>query len=338
MAYTSLNGFLHLYRPTTEEWIRTLVTLEAELLTINLENDSVSKLLPEQKIQDEHKGHQEPNSTLPANADEHDSNDPHEATNTDATNDNADNSVNSNGAELTQPPNSALNNVRQVTVVKQDIGGLGISIKGGIENKLPITISKIFKGLAAEQTGNLYVGDAILSVNGEDLTKATHDDAVKALKRSGRDVVLEVKYLQDPNLRSRQQLLSTMPLETEASANGENSTGLQNWREVKTIPLKLSHVTQLISPAVHNKTDTTLEIRTSDGCPACILRCKNQDEFDQWFTAMNNNADLQNKLAIDEANQVLGATGSSREIKQMGWLNEQITTTRFELTLFFYSS
>ena len=35
---------------------------------------------------------------------------------------------------------------RCVTVIKEEQNGLGISIKGGKENKMPILISKIFKG------------------------------------------------------------------------------------------------------------------------------------------------------------------------------------------------
>lgn len=62
---------------------------------------------------------------------------------------------------------------------------------GGKENKMPILISKIFKGLAADQTEALYVGDAILSVNGYDLREATHDEAVQALKKTGKEVILE---------------------------------------------------------------------------------------------------------------------------------------------------
>lgn len=58
---------------------------------------------------------------------------------------------------------------------------------------MPILISKIFKGLAADQTEALFVGDAILSVNGEDLSSATHDEAVQALKKTGKEVVLEGK-------------------------------------------------------------------------------------------------------------------------------------------------
>jgi len=58
---------------------------------------------------------------------------------------------------------------------------------------MPILISKIFKGLAADQTEALYVGDAILSVNDYDLREATHDEAVQALKKTGKEVILEGK-------------------------------------------------------------------------------------------------------------------------------------------------
>lgn len=42
--------------------------------------------------------------------------------------------------------------------------GLGLSIKGGAEHKLPILISKIYKDQAADITGQLFVGDAIIKV------------------------------------------------------------------------------------------------------------------------------------------------------------------------------
>lgn len=86
--------------------------------------------------------------------------------------------------------------VRKVRVVKQEFGGLGISIKGGQENRMPILISKIFPGLAADKSQALRVGDAILSVNGTDLRTATHDQAVQVLKKAGKEVTLEGKKLQ----------------------------------------------------------------------------------------------------------------------------------------------
>lgn len=82
----------------------------------------------------------------------------------------------------------------QVRVVKSDNNGLGISIKGGRENRMPILISKIFRGMAADSAKGLYVGDAILSVNGEELLDSTHEEAVRALKRAGKVVDLEGEW------------------------------------------------------------------------------------------------------------------------------------------------
>lgn len=91
--------------------------------------------------------------------------------------------------------------VRKVRVVKQESGGLGISIKGGRENRMPILISKIFPGLAADQSRALRVGDAILSVNGNDLREATHDLAVQVLKKAGKEVTLEGKLARERGLK-----------------------------------------------------------------------------------------------------------------------------------------
>ena len=80
---------------------------------------------------------------------------------------------------------------RKVRIIKEDGAGLGISIKGGRENCMPILISKIFSGMSADKTGQLFVGDAILSVDGIDVRHSTHDEAVKLLKQSGNVVELE---------------------------------------------------------------------------------------------------------------------------------------------------
>ena len=49
-------------------------------------------------------------------------------------------------ANATTPHNEpSASQKRTVRIVKADTNGLGISIKGGRENKMPILISKIFK-------------------------------------------------------------------------------------------------------------------------------------------------------------------------------------------------
>ena len=52
------------------------------------------------------------------------------------------------GAKLDTPPvpDNIPGQKRSVSVIKEEQNGLGISIKGGKENKMPILISKIFKG------------------------------------------------------------------------------------------------------------------------------------------------------------------------------------------------
>ena len=58
--------------------------------------------------------------------------------------------------------------------------------QGGKEHGVPILISEIHEGQPAERCGQLYVGDAILSVNGIDLRNAKHGEAVTILSQQVR--------------------------------------------------------------------------------------------------------------------------------------------------------
>lgn len=150
-------------------------------------------------------------------------------------------------------PESIINqSSRLVHVVKTDTSGLGISIKGGRENKMPILISKIFAGMSADLTGQLYIGDAILSVNGIDLRDITHDEAVKVLKKAGKIVDLEVRYLKEvmPYFTRRQQFI-------EQQLNGSSLTNQF------LIPLKLAYVNGDSLFTEDNNSHKTLEIYTS---------------------------------------------------------------------------
>lgn len=94
--------------------------------------------------------------------------------------------------QLNQPP--LVSKERMVQITRQKEGGLGFSIKGGAEHKLPILISRIYKDHAADNTGQLFVGDAIIKVNGEYITACNHDDAVMILRNAGDLVILTVKH------------------------------------------------------------------------------------------------------------------------------------------------
>lgn len=85
--------------------------------------------------------------------------------------------------------------VRRVVINKNEEDGLGLAIVGGKQLGTPILISEIYAGKAASQSRNVYVGDAILSVNGIDLRNLKHNDAVKILTDQEGQVELELLYI-----------------------------------------------------------------------------------------------------------------------------------------------
>ncbi|KAM4706328.1 beta-1-syntrophin [Rhinophrynus dorsalis] len=233
-----------------------------------------------------------------------------------------------------QVPEAIANKKREVKVVKQELGGLGISIKGGKENKMPILISKIFKGLAADQTQSLYVGDAILSVNGVDLRDATHDEAVQALKKAGREVILEVKYMREatPYVKKGSPVSEigweTPPPESPRLGNTAvcppSPISLPVHRDRKTIPLKMCFVTRNMT--VSDPENKNLELHSPDAKHTVVLRSSDSATAQAWFNAIHSVVtDLVSKV-ITEVKEQLGRTGisGSQEIRHLGWLAEKV--------------
>ncbi|XP_044580370.1 beta-1-syntrophin isoform X1 [Cotesia glomerata] len=198
---------------------------------------------------------------------------------------------NNNIDSLNDPdvPDSVANQKRIVRVVKSDNNGLGISIKGGKENKMPILISKIFKGMAADATEQLYVGDAILAVNGEDLREATHDEAVKALKRAGKVVELEVKYLREvtPYFR-KASIIQEVGWELQRGFLSATPPPPKSPPRADTryLPLQLCRLTR-----AHPSSDPEgriLELHSPDGVHECWLRAADTTEANVWFNALHS--------------------------------------------------
>ncbi|XP_017907452.1 PREDICTED: multiple PDZ domain protein isoform X4 [Capra hircus] len=69
--------------------------------------------------------------------------------------------------------------------------GLGLSIVGGSDTLLgAIIIHEVYEEGAACKDGRLWAGDQILEVNGIDLRKATHDEAINVLRQTPQRVLL----------------------------------------------------------------------------------------------------------------------------------------------------
>ncbi|KAL4149196.1 hypothetical protein QTP88_003189 [Uroleucon formosanum] len=88
-----------------------------------------------------------------------------------------------------------------VTLVKEG-GSWGFSIIGGTDHPcIPfglqehgIFISHIVRGGIAESSGKLRMGDRLLKVNNEDVTKMTHQDAVLTLLKPTEEITLTVQH------------------------------------------------------------------------------------------------------------------------------------------------
>ncbi|XP_050395806.1 beta-1-syntrophin [Patella vulgata] len=218
-------------------------------------------------------------------------------------------------------PDSIAGQKRVVKVMKEEQNGLGVSIKGGKENKMPILISKIFKGMAADKTEKLYVGDAILSVNGEDLREATHDEAVRALKKAGKVVELEVKYLREvtPYFR-KSSPLNDLGWGSQETPKEGSKTSLT---ECKTLPLKLCYTCRNLTMTDPEK--TIIEIHAPDGKSSCMIRFPDSATCGDWFKTIHSTVSILNQSAIIEANQIISFIPNQKEVHQMGWLAEQLT-------------
>uniref|UniRef100_A0A7N8XWX2 Disks large homolog 1 n=1 Tax=Mastacembelus armatus TaxID=205130 RepID=A0A7N8XWX2_9TELE len=85
-------------------------------------------------------------------------------------------------------------------VLQRGSTGLGFNIVGG-EDGEGIFISFILAGGPADLCGELRKGDRILSVNGVDLSSATHEQAAAALKNAGQTVTIVAQYRPEEYVR-----------------------------------------------------------------------------------------------------------------------------------------
>ncbi|CAL4096272.1 unnamed protein product, partial [Meganyctiphanes norvegica] len=101
----------------------------------------------------------------------------------------------SNGTKVARP--SKQQEHRVVTIDKPPHEGMGMSITGGREHGVPVLISVIHPDTPASRCGQLYVGDAILSVNGQSLKEVSHSEAVDLLSTQEGKITLEAVYISE---------------------------------------------------------------------------------------------------------------------------------------------
>jgi C-terminal processing protease CtpA/Prc len=77
-----------------------------------------------------------------------------------------------------------LKSIEGVKIVELHKGptGLGMNLKGGSDEDLPITVREVFPGGAAHRSGKIHPGDVIIEVNNESFESLTHKEALQKLK------------------------------------------------------------------------------------------------------------------------------------------------------------
>ncbi|XP_055702599.1 gamma-1-syntrophin isoform X1 [Phlebotomus papatasi] len=231
---------------------------------------------------------------------------------------------------------------RMVQITRQKVGGLGLSIKGGAEHKLPILISRIYKDQAADATGQLFVGDAIIKVNGEYITACPHDDAVNILRNAGDIVVLTVKHYRAATPFLQKQLSKETPdsdndatcAELKADEGWKSSTSNsrpisvcsepeKKWVDIVSVPLMMAYVTRYIF-GTDKLRPNAFEVRGLNGVSTGVIHCDDLAILSQWLKYITDNivglTHLQMKLY--NRNFAVG-----ERIEYMGWVNEGVIST-----------
>lgn len=189
---------------------------------------------------------------------------------------------------------------------------------------MPILISKIFKGMAADLTNELHVGDAVVSVDGQDLRKATHDEAVQVLKNTGQTVTLELWYMTDVTpYFQKAMLLSDVGWEnptfmSEASSSGQQAEFQSPNSEMKWTSLHLACVTRGGDQSHHDDDagDCAFEIWSPNRKQAIYLRA-NANQVDRWFGAVASAVESTTQDAVIRANFALPF-----RVTKLGWLSQ----------------
>ncbi|KAM4724428.1 gamma-2-syntrophin isoform 2-T2 [Anableps anableps] len=228
---------------------------------------------------------------------------------------------------------------RTVVLRRQAAGGLGLSIKGGAEHNVPVVISKIFKDQVADQTGKLFVGDAVLQVNGINVEHCTHEEVVHLLRTAGDEVTITVRYLREvpsflklplgsPGLD--QSRVSSLLFDSGCHLNG-NSTAPpppsppanepkyeKRWLDAVCMPLLMARVSRY-KAGTDKLRSNCFEVFAWDGAGSSILQFCTAAESTDWLQAISSNI---SELTQENIKLLNKSCSSDDQVVHMGWACE----------------
>ncbi|XP_061599565.1 gamma-2-syntrophin isoform X1 [Cololabis saira] len=235
-------------------------------------------------------------------------------------------------------------NHRTVVLRRQATGGLGLSIKGGAEHNVPVVISKIFKDQVADQTGKLFVGDAVLQVNGINVEHCTHEEVVHLLRTAGDEVTISVRYLREvpsflklplgsPGLDHSRVSSPLFDSGLHLNGNGNNAAPSppspsanepkyeKRWLDAVRLPLLMARVSRYKAGTdkLSSSRSNCFEVFSSDGTSSSILQFCTAAESTDWLQAISTNITDLTQENIKVANKYCS---SDDQIVHVGWACE----------------
>ncbi|XP_063154874.1 gamma-2-syntrophin [Candoia aspera] len=238
-------------------------------------------------------------------------------------------------------------NHRTVKLRRQAVGGLGLSIKGGAEHKVPVVISKIFKDQAADQSGMLFIGDAVIQVNGISVEGATHEEVVHLLRNAGDEVAITVQYLREapsflklplgsPGPSSDHSSGASSPLFDSGLHLNGNSTNTapsspssptasepkyeKRWMDNLSVPLSMARISRY-KPGTNKLRSNAFEVLALDGVSTGILQYCSAQESADWLRALSTNI---SDLTLQNMKMANKCCSASDQVIHMGWVNERL--------------
>ncbi|VDD74548.1 unnamed protein product [Mesocestoides corti] len=183
--------------------------------------------------------------------------------------------------------------------------------------------------MAADESQQLRVGDIILSVNGETLESASHDEAVRALKTAGSTICLEVKplrrtgsfvkRLQAESAASPQCSTSTTRVATDAL-----SPSVFTNSQVR-IPLNLVYVERkrhqqhfMEKASGSGESGCCIELFSPDLTQSCLLCTGSPRLASVWFASLSRQISILNQISLNGWIKVL----PQFQLRKIGWVLE----------------
>ncbi|XP_071327321.1 gamma-2-syntrophin isoform X5 [Trachinotus anak] len=243
-------------------------------------------------------------------------------------------------------------NHRTVVLRRQATGGLGLSIKGGAEHNVPVVISKIFKDQVADQSGKLFVGDAVLQVNGINVEHCTHEEVVHLLRTAGDEVTITVRYLREvpsflklplgsPGLSTDHSRVSSPLFDSGLHLNGNgNNTAPsppspsanepkyeKRWLDAVSLPLLMARVSRY-KAGTDKLRSNCFEVFAVDGVSTNILQFCTAAESTDWLQAISTNI---NDLTQENIKIINKYCASDDQISAADWGQAETTYNLYEV-------